>query len=252
MEFSRQVAVKPNVKIVHQTNKLIQHQRERKHKKNAAVVLVRLLSWVTFNAEVHPSTTLDSIPHKQMAEFRRSGFVKQVLGTSEPTIKLRSGITSLISTGGGALPNVIACDVSGSNDWTSWKTIFDQFQLIGCRFFLCPIQAASEALVAAGTVNILTPLVVVVDYDDSTALPSFSDGLAYDTHKIFFLTKNNPEVFSIAVHPQGQPDLVWQDTLTPTNLEWIKMYLLRTTAISADMGSYWFEFDVKFRQIVSR
>jgi hypothetical protein len=179
------------------------------------------------------------------------GLVRQVLGTQEPVFKLRSDISVIVSTAGSVINTVINMDVTGIHDWASWVSLFDEYQLLHAEFVGVPYQAVTPTTLGAAN-NDTTPAVVVVDYDNATALTSASDAIAYDSHKIWFFSKANTKLLKMKVQPQGIPDFTWYDTAAPVISSWIKMYGLANTAVaSATLCAGYVEYTIRFRQIVA-
>lgn len=187
---------------------------------------------------------LQSFGRKEMSMFART-----VFGTQEPVLRLRTDQTLLASSVASTIDNVIALDVTGIHNWaTGWAKIFDEYQPLHARVYFVPIQACSSLLVTTNS-NIVTPVWVVVDYDDPNALTSSDEAVAYDTRKLFMASRPNPKEFYIDAYPQGLPDKAWVETSTGVTWGWIKMHgLLNTAVASVNFAIIHIEFTLRFRQ----
>lgn len=172
-----------------------------------------------------------------------------ILGTQQMRFKLKTGLTTLIN-GSPTLNQVVAMDISGVASWSSWANLFDEYRIHKATLVLLPIQCYIPNAAATGTVNVGIPAGFVVDYDDATAIGSTSALMQYDTMRPIWLGRSDEKIFKIKAYPEGQPDLAWVTTATPTVPFWFKCYqLLNPPANSMALAQIYLEVDVEFRQV---
>jgi len=111
-----------------------------------------------------------------------------------------------------------------------------------------PLYSAYGA--SASTIAAM-PIITVVDYDDASAIANIANGLQYDTSKILFFGTHNPKIMNTRpAQPEGQPDLAWVTTATPTVPFWFKFYSITTLVPSSQAVGYcYIEAEVEFRQV---
>ncbi len=175
------------------------------------------------------------------------GHVREFLGTQQPIFKLRTSFTTL-TTSGANLTQVVAMDVTGLSPWSSFANIFDEYRVRKAVLHIVQLYTGY-----GGTASTLAamPIIVVVDYDDSSALASLANAIQYDTAKIVHFGSANPKVHnSKEAIPEGQPDLAWVTTASPTVPFWWKFWSLTTLVPStAAVGYCYIEAEVEFRQV---
>lgn len=189
--------------------------------------------------------SLEKLSLDQIKFFRSN--VRTFLGTQQPTIRVRTSFTSLV-TSGTNLTQVVAMDVTGITAWSSFANIFDEYRVKHANLHIQQLYAgygASATSIAA------MPVIVVVDYDDATAIASLANAIQYDTSKIVYLGGANPKHHSAKpAQPEGQPDLAWVTTQTPTVPFWWKFWSLSNLVPSSSgVGFCYIEAEIEFRQI---
>jgi len=163
--------------------------------------------------------------------------------------KLKTGLTTLIN-GAPTLNQVVAMDVTGISSWSSWAALFDEYRVHKAKMVIIPIQCYVPSTASTGTVNVGIPTGVVVDYDDATAVASTTAIMLYDTLKIVFLGRTDEVRSTITARPEGQPDLAWVTTASPTIPFWWKFYqLLNPPANSMALAQLYLEIEIEFRQV---
>lgn len=193
--------------------------------------------------------SLEEVPH--LDKSRKSwirGHVSEILGTQQPTFTMRTGMTTLVTNATPNLVQVVAMDVTGLAAWSSIANIFDEYRVKRAK--LCIVPSYSGYGASATTIAAM-PVIVVVDYDDATAIASLTNALQYDTHKEIYMGSSNSKTFySKEARPEGQPDLAWVTTATPTVPFWFKFWsVTNLIPSSAQMGSCYIECDIEFRQV---
>lgn len=241
MQKNSKLASKKLVQKAKKTHKKDHQDSHKNHKPRSKFELSELLKKVTVNhALSFEKLTLDQI------KFFRSN-VRTFLGTQQPTIKLRTSFTSLTSSGTN-LTQVVAMDITGITAWSSFANIFDEYRV---KYAILHIQQLYAGYGSSATAIAAMPVIVVVDYDDNTAIASLANAIQYDTAKIIYLGGANPKNHSAKpAQPEGQPDLAWVTTATPTVPFWWKFWsLTNLIPSSAQVGYCYIEAEVEFRQI---
>jgi len=173
------------------------------------------------------------------------GMVRDFLGTQQPIFRLKTGFTT-VSTTTTTLVQVVAMDVSGIPNWSSWATLFDEYRIRVAQLVCQPAYDKSGSAATALYANIMD---LVVDYDDSAALASSSQAINYDTHRNVCFSGLKLQ-FSALAQPEGQPDLAWVTTATPTIPFWFKFYSVSALIPNGTaIGYCHIRLEIEFRQI---
>jgi hypothetical protein len=195
---------------------------------------------------------LSSTPTTEQKLAKRDhmrGMVREVLGTQQPIIRCRTGGSNLTTNGSSVLPTVIQMDVTGIASWSSFAALFDEYRVRKAHLHVLPTFMGSTTVIGTGTPTVQF-IRVAVDYDDATAISSSTAALQYDAAINFPLGSANPKEWLLTALPEGQPDLAWVTTATPTVPFWFKFYNLSTgLTASANVGIAYIECDVEFRAL---
>lgn len=171
--------------------------------------------------------------------------IPTILGVQQWGMKIRTGFTSLTTTATPNLVQVVNMDVTGASIWTSLANIADEYRVKRATLHVIPQYSRFGA---AATALSAMPIIVVVDYDDSTALASSSAAITYDSSKLF--SYGSEVVHKITAHPLGQPDMAWVTTATPVVPFWFKFWSVSTLIPNnAAIGFCYIEMDLEFRQV---
>jgi len=202
--------------------------KAHKHKSYSSFTKMFLL------AAFHAFDAVPAIVSQSPTELRVSrlahmrGLVREVMGTQQPIIRCRTGMSNLTTTAGSVLQTVIQMDVSGVSGWASFAALFDEYRVRAARIKVLPgFIGLGSAVIGTGT-GTVQYVRLVVDYDDSTAIANSTAALLYDAAKDFPLGSTVPQAHKLAAHPTGQPDLAWVTTATPSVPFWFKFYNLQT------------------------
>ncbi len=240
-----------NVKLsAHSSRKASAPERKRKIKSHKPHRITRASFARSFTSVLKQLKDVHKVPLSSLSsenlKFIR-GHVRNFLGTQQPVFTFRTGVTTL-TTSGTNLTQVVAMDVTGVTAWSSLANIFDEYRVRRAVLKMCPSYSGYGA---TATSLAAMPIIVVVDYDDATALASLSNAMQYDTCKIVYFGSANPKVLlSEVAHPEGQPDLAWVTTATPTVPFWFKFWSITTLVPStAQVGSCFIEAEIEFRQV---
>ncbi len=211
---------------------------KNKKKKCSSTLFLRLMS-------VHLSLARDNPDALRVARNQ----VPVIFGTQQMRFLLKTGITFLIN-GSPTLNQVVAMDVTGISNWSSWAALFDEYRVHKAKLVILPLQCYVPSAAATGTVNVSIPAGVVVDYDDSTAIATTTAMMLYDTMKVVFLGRTDEVMTTKVALPEGQPDMAWVTTTTPTVPFWWKFYqFTNPPANSMALAAMYLEVDIEFRQV---
>jgi len=178
---------------------------------------------------------------------RYNGSIRTVLGTQQPVMKLRTSFTTLSTTGTPNLVQVVSMDVTGTTQWASFANIFDEYRVRRATLKVVPQYTGFGSTAAALSAM---PVICAVDYDDGTAISSLANAIQYDSAKVIYLGSAKPSTMKITASPEGQPDLAWVTTATPTVPFWFKFWSLSTLIpTSATIAYCYIEHEIEFRQI---
>ncbi len=218
------------------------HRRPRHRVQRASHDLISLINRVKAEHNISLLTT----PSLDTLKFMR-GHIRNFLGTQQPIIRCRTSFTTL-TTSGTNLTQVVAMDVTGISAWSSLANLFDEYRVRRATLHLQPLY---QSYGASATTLAAMPIIVVVDYDDATAIASLANAIQYDTHKIvYFGNAHTKNMKSKPAQPEGIPDLSWVTTASPTVPFWWKFWSLTTLIPStAAIGYCYIEAEVEFRQL---
>ncbi len=185
-------------------------------------------------------------PSLDTLKFMR-GHIRNFLGTQQPIIRCRTSFTTLV-TSGTNLTQVVAMDVTGISAWSSLANLFDEYRVRKAHLHIQPLY---QSYGASATALAAMPIIVVVDYDDATAIASLANAIQYDTYKILYFGNSNiKNMKSKPAQPEGIPDLSWVSTASPSIPFWWKFWSLTTLVpSSASIGYCFIEAEVEFRQL---
>jgi len=189
---------------------------------------------------------------KQRGERKTQSFVSEtnsILRTvqADNTIyrKRLTVMSDIASNGVGIIANTLTMDPSGSSDWTSLASIYDEFRVVGCKLTLVSRQQNS---VTAGS----NAIMVVYDNDDSLALSSYAQACEYqNVHMIPAIWNDHfAYKFKFSRPSAGKETaLPWTDVAAPSASPGaIKMYA-STLSVSINYFIYMLEWAVEFRGI---
>jgi len=164
---------------------------------------------------------------------------------------MRLVVTGTVTSNAGSIINaVINMNPSGSSEWTSLSTLWDEFRVLGVRVRLVPRQQFSVTAIN-------TLMTVVFDNDDSVALTSGNAAAEYDTAHftgtVFTQTivgenKDNTQTFSWARPNSGKNTaILWIDVANPTASNGSVKFFSTGASVSTSYFDYVFEWFTEFR-----
>jgi hypothetical protein len=145
---------------------------------------------------------------------------------------------ALASDGSGNIQQVFANDPTNSIYWSSYRSNFDQYRVLGIRFIFEP-----TIIVGGSTATVRAPISLVTDYDDATGLTAYSLAETYSDHQRHVGDRRIVKTSCEAAAIDG-----WTDSISgsPVNQFWIKTFSSGNTA-STVMGRVLLEYVVQFR-----
>jgi len=160
-------------------------------------------------------------------------------------------VTGTITSNAGSVINaVINMNPSGSSEWTSISTLWDEFRVVAVRLHLVPRQQYSVTAVN-------TLLSVVYDNDDSVALTSGNAAAEYDTAHFTGTVfqqvttpenSDNTQKFSWARPSAGQNTAIaWVDVANPSASTGSVKFFATGATISTSYYDYVFEWFTELR-----
>lgn len=142
----------------------------------------------------------------------------------------------LTSTGGGTINTVIAGDPNNSTDYASFTDTYDEARVLGFRIEYFPFNRYSK------TTTSCTPLIVVKDRTDNTALSSYSNAMNFSSAK----KRSLEDPWSEEIRMNGIEDAGFLDS---TSIGWT--YVFKTygdgLTVSTNYGRYFCYVLVQFR-----
>lgn len=127
--------------------------------------------------------------------------------------------SSITSTGGGVINNVLDNNPSGFGDWSSAAQLFDEYRVLGITVTFMPVNPYN-------TTRTTRPLISVVDRDSSGLIGSLAAALNYESARNHDLTKT----FTVTARASGPGNMSWVTTASPTATFWVKFYSESLTA----------------------
>lgn len=193
-------------------------------------------------------TTLKPTELTAFHRFRKS-LTKEVFGTQEPTIHIRSDPVTSNLAALALNTNVLTCNYQTLHDQGSWASVFDEYIMVHGYVHHMPtvdaIGTDGRGIVA-----------VVVDYDDNAAVTALADLLAYDTCQVhMFGVSERKRPITLKWHSQDAPDYQWTSTATDRTVVYMKYNVFggsnsAGTQFTVTAAAYsWFDCFTKFRQV---
>lgn len=190
-------------------------------------------------------------PENRMFFYKaRRSLVKEMFGTQEPTVRLRTeSVTDGWTTG---ILDVYAYAINWYNvhDQSQWQSLFDEYIIRSGSVHWMSLLGSATNDTNGGLTNLSYNMVGVIDYEDGTQITSFDGATVYDTHQVHPLSSTNNKVHSWPFKCQGQPDLAWTATNTDKTVCYWKWF---ANLISGNLSygyCIWGDVHVSFRQLV--
>ncbi len=146
---------------------------------------------------------------------------RQGLDTRTEVVRLDQ---DLVASGSGVLATVIGSNPQSYSNWSALSVIYDEYRVLSMTTHFEPYQRYHDA-----TLN-TSPIYVVSDRGDATALTSYQNALEYSSVSMF----NSADRWSKSVKMVGAEDAAWTPVGTGVSALYIKVYasiLTNSTAI---------------------
>lgn len=175
-------------------------------------------------------------PSRKMDSSNTGNISQTALRYSGPVVprSFRNGIDTrtevvrldqdLVSSGSGILATVIGSNPQSYSNWSALSVIYDEYRVLSMSTHFEPYQRYHDA-----TLN-TSPIYVVIDRADATALTSYQNALEYASVSLF----NTADRWSKKVNMIGGEDAAWTPVGTGISALYIKVYasiLTNSTAI---------------------
>jgi len=155
-----------------------------------------------------------------------------------PVIMEKCSVTNSSSSVGGTIADVVPVSIANLNHYSSIASMWDEYRILSATLHYAP------EIISATSANASVDGLVVVDYDNSTALASYSSAFDYD-NVMHWYPLNGP--LSIRyVASKLAPDNEWYNTSSPTVVGWFKFYATGLS-ISQTYGRYYLTIEVQYR-----
>ncbi len=142
---------------------------------------------------------------------------------------------TLVTTGSGNLLTAQTLNPSGSSEWSTFATLFDEFRVTHGTMEFEPVYAgsATTGMLCAG-----------FDNDDATSPASIDDVLCYQNSSLTSFYKGLKYSFK---RPNLTPSAYWVDVASPSSSLGSVKYVLGYTTASVTIGYYSIRLYVEFR-----
>lgn len=171
----------------------------------------------------------------QLVQFR--GPVRNPKSRNEVSI-IRTNIVSssaATSSGAGVIATTFTTNPNGTNGWSSWVALFDEYRVLALELKFVPLWHTLPTGVAGGT------LLMVVDHDSVAALSSFNNACNYESLKTGSIDRPMTHTYRL----DGTLESNFINTSSPTGLQGVKVYangLSNSTQYGNFIGTFLIEF----------
>lgn len=122
--------------------------------------------------------------------------------------------TDVVASGSGVVTTVLGSNPSGYSNWSALSVLYDEYRVLSMESKFLPYQRYHDA-----TLN-TSPMYVVTDRGDATALTSYQNALEYSSVRTFL----SSDPWTIRVNMNGSEDAAWTPVSTGVSALYIKMY----------------------------
>jgi hypothetical protein len=139
------------------------------------------------------------------------------------------------SSGAGVINTTFTTNPNGTNGWSSWVALFDEYRVLALELKYIPLWSVLPTGVNGGT------FIMVVDHDSVIALTSFNNACNYESFKIGPIDRGIKKTYRM----NGTLESNWINTSSPTGLQGVKTYcngLSNSTQYGNFIGTFLIEF----------
>ncbi len=132
--------------------------------------------------------------------------------------------TELVASGSGTITTVLGSNPTAYSNWSGYSTTYDEYRVLAMQVHFEPYQRYHDA--ALNT----SPIYVVTDRGDATALTSYQNALEYASVQMF----NTADRWGKSIKMLGTEDAAWIPIATGVSSLYVKLYagiLTNSTAI---------------------
>jgi hypothetical protein len=171
----------------------------------------------------------------ELVQFR--GPVRNPKSRNEVSI-IRTNIVSsstASSNGSGVIATTYTTNPNGTNGWSSWVALFDEYRVLALELKYVPLWHTLPSGTAGGT------LLMVVDHDSVAALSSFNNACNYESLKTGSIDRPMTHTYRL----DGTLESNFINTSSPTGLQGVKVYangLTNSTQYGNFIGTFLIEF----------
>lgn len=149
--------------------------------------------------------------------------IPRVMKDSNETVVLLMALdTDVTASAGGVVANVVGSNPASFTNWTQMSAAYDEYRVLALKTCWEPYNMFNSSLANS-------PMYIVVDRADSTALTSYSDALQYGSVDKY----NTGYPWSKTVKMAGVEDAVFTSVNTGYSAMYVKMYAGILTASMA-------------------
>lgn len=130
----------------------------------------------------------------------------------------------------GSNPNIIA-------NWTAMSSVWDEYRVLAMT-----AHFKANTLVGGSSMVTLTPMVSVIDFDNSAALTGYTLAGYYSSNKEF----KGGSSWKRTAYMSGAENAVFTSTISPSSYWWVKAYSSGNSA-SLNLGRFNVTYYVQFR-----
>jgi hypothetical protein len=144
-------------------------------------------------------------------------------------------LSTITSTGGGIIANVIDNNPNGFGDWANFANCYDEYRVLGLKVRFMPSNPYNVT-------RLTRPLITLVDRDSAGGMASYAAALNYESSKDWDITRG----WTVTARAKGPKDFAWITTAAPVATFWIKLYT-DTVSNTTEYGLTRNEILVEFR-----
>jgi len=122
--------------------------------------------------------------------------------------------TDIIASGGGVVANVIGSNPTAYTNWTQASAMYDEYRVLGMEVHFEPYQ-----IYGSTSLN-RSPMYIVNDRADATALTSYSNALEYSSVEL----RNSGKRWTHTIKMSGAEDAQWTPVSTGVSTLYVKVY----------------------------
>lgn len=144
--------------------------------------------------------------------------------------------TEVVATAGGVAANVVGSNPASFSNWSQFGATYDEYRVLSMVLHFEPYQRYHDAALNQ------SPMYVVTDRADATALTSYQNALEYSSCTCY----NTADRWNKSIKMNGSEDAAWIPVSTGYSALYVKVYAAILTASTA-IGRFNTTLLVQFR-----